>query len=98
MWTCSVASGTDLTCTTSDALLPNASAPVIIAHVAVANTVVTPAVNTASVTGGSTACTTQSPCSVTVQTNVDRPQLAVTKKLDGSFVVAAVPLLITVSV
>ncbi|QIL69905.1 DUF11 domain-containing protein [Diaphorobacter sp. HDW4B] len=87
VWTCSVASGTDLTCTTSDVLLPNVSAPVIIAHVAVANTVVTPAVNTASVTGGSTACTTQSPCSVTVQTNVDRPQLAVSKKLDSSFVV-----------
>ena len=87
MWACSVTSGTDLTCTTTEVLLPAAAAPVILARVAVANTVATPAVNTASVTGGSTACTTQTPCTVTVQTNVDRPHLDISKKLNGSFVV-----------
>lgn len=87
LWSCSVSSSTALTCTTSAALLPGASAPVIIANVLVGNSVASPAENTAKVVGGGTACTAQAPCPVTVRTNVDRPQLDVSKTLDGSFVV-----------
>jgi uncharacterized repeat protein (TIGR01451 family)/fimbrial isopeptide formation D2 family protein len=85
-WDCSASTTTVLSCTTSAVLVPGASAPVVNANVMVGNNTATPAVNTAKVTGGSTACTDQAPCETTIQTNVDRPQLDVKKVLSGTLV------------
>ncbi|QIL73203.1 DUF11 domain-containing protein [Diaphorobacter sp. HDW4B] len=87
-WTCMIGSGnSSVSCTSNAVLLPGSAAQVINAMVSIANGTATPAENTAKVSGGDTTCTTQAPCEVTIQTNVDRPQLDVTKLLNGSFVV-----------
>ncbi len=86
-WTCSATNGTSLSCSTAAVLQPGAAAPVILAEVNVGNDAATPAVNTASAIGGGTDCTAQAPCDVTIKTNIDRPQLDVSKVLNGSFVV-----------
>ncbi|WP_246475305.1 beta strand repeat-containing protein [Diaphorobacter ruginosibacter] len=87
-WACTIGSGgASISCASSAVLLPGSAAPVINAMVSIANGTATPAVNTAKASGGGTACTALAPCETTIQTNVNRPQLDVTKVLNGSFVV-----------
>ncbi|MDR2332605.1 MAG: DUF11 domain-containing protein, partial [Burkholderiaceae bacterium] len=84
-WSCSTAAGnTQLSCTSSTVLPPGANAHVINLQVNVANGTASPVTNTASVTGGGTACTVSAPCTNTVQTPVNSPKMDVTKVLNGS--------------
>ncbi|QNP49733.1 DUF11 domain-containing protein [Diaphorobacter aerolatus] len=85
-WDCSASTALQLSCTNSVVLLPGSNAPVINAPVSIANGTASPVTNTASVSGGGTACTAAT-CQSELVTNVNAPYLDVTKSLNGSFVV-----------
>ncbi|QNP49736.1 beta strand repeat-containing protein [Diaphorobacter aerolatus] len=85
-WDCSASTASQLSCTNSVVLLPGSNAPVINAPVSIANGTASPVTNTASVSGGGTACTAAT-CQSELVTNVNAPHLDVTKSLNGSFVV-----------
>ena len=87
-WNCSASTTTNVSCTTAAVLLPGGSAPIINVPVTIAVGTASPAVNTATVSGGGDpGCPAAANCASTISTPVNAPLINVTKTLTGNFVV-----------
>jgi uncharacterized repeat protein (TIGR01451 family) len=87
-WNCSASTTTQVNCSTSAVLLPGSNAPVISVPVTIGVGTASPAVNTATVSGGGDAsCPAAAHCQSTTTTTLNAPRLDVTKLLQGNFVV-----------
>jgi uncharacterized repeat protein (TIGR01451 family) len=87
-WNCSASTATNVACTSNVVLLPGSNAPPISVPVAIAPGTPSPAVNTATASGGGDAtCPAAAHCAGSVTTPINAPRLDVTKTLTGNFVV-----------
>lgn len=89
-WDCNASSASVVSCTSSNVLIPDASAPVINVPVAIANNAAALSINTARVSGGGdSACTALPPaarCQASVSTAVNAPKITVKKVLQNPLV------------
>ena len=89
-WDCSASSASVVSCTSSNVLIPDASAPVINVPVAIANSAAALSINTARVSGGGdSTCTALPPaarCQASVSTAVNAPKITVKKVLQNPLV------------
>ncbi|HJU40606.1 MAG TPA: DUF11 domain-containing protein [Tahibacter sp.] len=87
-WDCSASTATNVACTSNVVLLPGSNAQPIAVPVAIAPGAPSPAVNTATASGGGdTTCPAAAHCAGSVTTPINAPRLDVTKTLTGNFVV-----------
>ncbi|WP_166653773.1 DUF6923 family protein, partial [Tahibacter aquaticus] len=87
-WDCSASTSTTVSCTTAQVLLPGSNAPPITVPVTIGIGTATPAVNTATTSGGGDAsCPVAAHCQSTTTTAINAPRLDVSKVLQGNFVV-----------
>jgi uncharacterized repeat protein (TIGR01451 family) len=87
-WNCAASTATTVTCTTTTVFLPGSNAPPISVPVAIAVGTTSPAVNTASASGGGDAsCPAATHCQGTTSTPINAPLLDLSKVLQGNLVV-----------
>ncbi|TDR44947.1 putative repeat protein (TIGR01451 family) [Tahibacter aquaticus] len=87
-WNCAASTTTVVSCTSAAVLPPGANAPPVTVPVTIAVGTASPAVNSASASGGGdSSCPAAAHCQGTISTPIDAPHLELTKSLQGSFVV-----------
>ena len=87
-WNCAASTATVISCSSNAVLPPGASAPPVTVNVTVAVGTSSPAVNTASASGGGdSSCPSAAHCQATTTTPVDSARLELVKTLQGNLVV-----------